>query len=122
MKETSSSLTPDQLDEIRSELLRALAKLERSMKITNRAVRPVKLDQTSVGRLSRMDAIQNQSLTQGLQEREQAKHAEIVGALRRIEEGTYGMCTGCGGAIGFQRLLIFPETQTCSGCAGGAPL
>lgn len=117
MNENPSGLTPDQLDEIRSELLRARSKVERSLKITNKAARPVKLDQTSVGRLSRMDAIQNQSLTQGLQQREQTKHVEIVGALKRINQGTYGMCTGCDHPIGFQRLLVFPETQMCADCA-----
>lgn len=118
MSENPPSLTEDQLDEIRSELLRSLRKIERSMKITNKAARPVKLDQTSVGRLSRIDAIQNQSLTQGLQEREQAKHAAIVGAIGRMDEGKYGICTACGRPIGFERLLIFPEAQMCADCGG----
>lgn len=111
-------LTPGQVEQVREELLRALAKIERSMKTTDRAARPVKLDQTSVGRLSRIDALQNQGLTQNLQERERAKHAQITEALRRIEEGSYGTCTGCGQPIQFERLLVFPEVLTCAACAG----
>jgi DnaK suppressor protein len=67
--------------QIREELLRLAQRLERSRKITRRAARPVKLDQTAVGRLSRMDALQNQHLTKGLQAREEARHAQVMEAL-----------------------------------------
>lgn len=116
MDMNTSPLTPGQREQIREELLRALAKIERSMKTTDRAARPVKLDQTSVGRLSRIDALQNQGLTRGLQQREHAKHAQITEALRRIDSGSYGICEGCGQPIQFERLLIFPEALACGGC------
>lgn len=102
---------------LRAELEASLTKLERSMQSSRRAARPVKLDQTSVGRLSRIDAIQNQSLTQGLQHREHARAALLASALARLEQGTYGLCTGCEGPIQFERLSVFPETPTCSRCA-----
>jgi DnaK suppressor protein len=103
---------------LRDELERALSRLQRSMKTTRRAARPVKLDQTSVGRLSRIDALQNQSLTQGLQEREQIRAAQLQEALQRLDTGRYGMCAGCAEPIHFERLMLFPETLTCSSCAG----
>jgi DnaK suppressor protein len=109
-------LTPLQLEQLRDELLRARVKLERSMKISDRAARPVKLDQTSVGRLSRIDALQNQGITQGLQAREAARYAQVVEALQRIDQGIYGACTGCEQPIPFERLLIFPEVLTCAAC------
>jgi DnaK suppressor protein len=117
MNDFRTQLTPEQVALLRADLERALAKLERSMKTTRKAARPVKLDQTSVGRLSRMDAMQNQSLTQGLQEREFAKVALLTEALERLEKGTYGICTGCAEPIQFERLMLFPETRTCSRCA-----
>ncbi len=113
------TLSPVQLGEIRQELLRALNRLERSMKISNTHARPVELEQDTVGRLSRIDAIQNQGLTQSLQAREQVHLANLLDALRRIEEGSYGVCGACGGGIPFERLVIFPETRTCAGCAKG---
>jgi DnaK suppressor protein len=113
-----STLSEEQRSLLREELERALSRLDRSMKTTRRAARPVKLDQTSVGRLSRIDALQNQSLTRGLQEREQIRVAQLREALRRLDAGTYGTCTGCADPIGFERLMLFPETLTCSGCAG----
>ncbi|HEV2146023.1 MAG TPA: TraR/DksA C4-type zinc finger protein [Longimicrobiaceae bacterium] len=114
-----STLSPDQIGEIRDELLRTLTRLERSMKISGEAARPVELEQDTVGRLSRIDAIQNQGLAQNLQARERAQLACILDALRRIEEGSYGACSACGGAIRFERLLVFPETRTCAACATG---
>lgn len=112
-------LSPEQVDELRRELTRQLEKLERSMRVTDEAMNPVALDQTAVGRLSRMDSLQNQSLTRNLQEREQIKLALIQAAFQRMEEGNYGMCVACGGKIPFERLYVFPEVDTCSACGGG---
>lgn len=116
MNEKKNGLTAQQLEELESDLLRTRERLEGSMKITGRAARPVKLDQTSVGRLSRIDALQNQQLTKGLQVREAARHALVVEALQRIEEGRYGLCAGCETTIPFQRLQVFPETLRCASC------
>lgn len=112
-------LSPAQVEEIRTELRRALTRLERSMKISGESARPVVLEQDTVGRLSRIDAIQNQGLAQNLHERERAQLTHILDALRRIEEGSYGVCGACGGGIRFERLLIFPETRNCAECAKG---
>jgi DnaK suppressor protein len=110
------ALTPSQLEELERELLRQLERLERSMKVTDEALRPVELDQTAVGRLSRMDALQNQGLTQSLREREMVKLAQIGAALARMATGTYGVCTTCAAAIPFERLCVFPETPACAAC------
>ena len=76
----------------------------------------VTLDQQSVGRLSRIDSLQNQGLTRNLQERERAKWGLLVAALRRMENGTYGVCTECDRPIPFGRLLVMPEAATCAEC------
>jgi len=110
-------LARDQIAELTAELERALTKLERSMRATEEAMRPVTLDQTAVGRLSRIDSLQNQGLTRNLQEREQVKLGQVATAFRRIEEGTYGLCVECGGAIPFERLFVFPEVPTCTSCS-----
>ena len=86
------------------------------MELTAAALEPVKLDQTAVGRLSRIDSLQNQSLTRNLGEREQVKLAQIQEALERMEKGTYGRCTGCGAPLPVERLSVFPEAPTCTGC------
>lgn len=114
----SKHLTDDQIKELRTELDRQLRKLQRSMRTTSRALRPVELDQTSVGRLSRIDDLQTQGLTAELQAREQLKQGQINEALNRMEAGTYGQCVVCGSPISFERLLVFPEAPSCAACSG----
>ena len=111
-----NNLTDVQKAELRAELERQLAKLERSMSMTDEALRTVELDQTAVGRLSRMDSLQNQGMARGLRERETVRLDLIREALRRMDAGTYGVCTGCGSNVSFERLLVFPETGTCAAC------
>jgi DnaK suppressor protein len=120
MTAVQSPLRPEQVDTIRTELLRTLTKLERSLKISGESARPRDLEQDTVGRLSRIDALQTQGLTKTLAERERAQLAQVVDALRRIEEGSYGSCNACGGPIPFERLLVFPETRACTTCARAA--
>ena len=110
-------LSEDQITELRQELERQLVRLERSMRVTEEAARPVQLDQTAVGRLSRMDAMQNQALTRNLQERELIKHALLLQALERLDAGVYGICGECAAAIDFDRLFVYPEAPGCAACA-----
>jgi DnaK suppressor protein len=109
-------LTADQREEIRKDLLRALARLERSMQRADHSAENVALDQTTVGRLSRIDALQNESLNRNLKDRERDELGRVLGALRRLEEDRYGVCEACGEPIAFERLLIYPEAATCAAC------
>jgi DnaK suppressor protein len=110
-------LSAGQIAELTAELERVVTKLERSMRTTEEAMRPIQLDQSAVGRLSRIDSLQNQGLTRNLQEREQAKLGQVLAAFQRLEEGTYGTCVECGQAIAYERLQVFPETPTCTACS-----
>lgn len=109
-------LTAEQLAELRGILEEELRRLERSMRVSEEGLRPVELDPGAVGRLSRIDELQNQAMTRNLHEREQVKLAGLLQAFRRLEEGTYGRCSECGGEIPFDRLEVFPETGTCRNC------
>jgi DnaK suppressor protein len=109
-------LTKDELAELREELERQLARLLRSIESSEAALAPVELDQSRVGRLSRMDELQNQSLTRNLHEREEIRLTLIRNALARMEEGTFGVCEACGDGIPYERLLVFPEATECGNC------
>ena len=77
---------------------------------------PVELDQTRVGRLSRMDAMQTQQMALESARRRQHQLARIDGALHRLESGEYGCCYVCGEEIDARRLSIDPTTTRCMGC------
>lgn len=78
---------------------------------------PVELDQTRVGRLSRMDALQSQAMSLETDRRRQVELRRIEGALARIEEGEFGYCVQCGEPIARKRLELDPTSPTCIACA-----
>jgi DnaK suppressor protein len=118
MTPVQPTLTPAQIEQLREELQRTLTRLERSMAAKGNG-RPGEIDQSAVGRLSRIEALQNAGLTQNLHERERAQLEAVVDALRRLEAGSYGLCTVCQATVQFERLLVFPETRTCAHCGSG---
>ena len=77
----------------------------------------VELDQTRVGRLSRMDALQGQAMSQERERRREIQLQKIAAALRRIEQGEYGYCVECGDEIALKRLQFDPATSLCFDCA-----
>lgn len=81
------------------------------------ATRPVKLDQSSVGRLSRMDAIQSQAMAQENKRRRSVQLLRISAALERIEAGEYGYCAACDEEINRRRLEVDPAAPFCVSCA-----
>jgi DnaK suppressor protein len=110
-------ITIAQTEQLRQELLRNLAKLEKSVGLIKTASSAAAdLDPSAVGRLSRIEALQNQGLTNGLKERERIQFEQVRDALSRMEEGMYGKCTSCRSPIPVERLAVFPETRTCTGC------
>ncbi len=80
------------------------------------AQKPVTLDQQSTGRLTRMDALQNQAMAQAQARRRAAERQKIHAALQRIEDGEYGYCTDCGEEIAPARLTADPAIALCLEC------
>jgi DnaK suppressor protein len=81
------------------------------------ATKTVELDQSSVGRLSRMDALQGQAMSQERDRRRQLELQKIAAALRRVEAGEYGFCAMCGEDIALKRLELDPAAPLCIDCA-----
>lgn len=79
--------------------------------------KPVELDQVSVGRLSRMDAIQVQAMAAAAERRRQVRIGAIDAALTRMASGEFGFCVACGDAIGARRLQLDPAAPNCITCA-----
>lgn len=79
----------------------------------------VDLDQQSVGRLSRMDAMQRQAMAQANARRRSALRGRIKAALARIDDGEFGYCTDCGEEIAPGRLDADPTHPMCVSCASG---
>ena len=81
------------------------------------ATQIVELDQSSVGRLSRMDAMQGQAMAQE-NERRRVKKLELIDvALKKIADDDYGICIDCDEEIAIKRLEFDPTSMRCIECA-----
>jgi DnaK suppressor protein len=108
------ALTPE---DARTLLLARLDALHQENALAADSAAPVALEQDSVGRLSRMDALQVQAMALAGQRRRVAEKAQIEGALRRLDKGEYGYCLACGEEIAEARLRHNPTAFKCVECA-----
>ncbi|MFT4519124.1 MAG: DnaK suppressor protein [Halioglobus sp.] len=105
-----------QLDAFRQALISLKEELEQLTESSKEAGDTVTLDQSAVGRLSRMDAMQAQQMAQETARRRQLQLQKIEGALRRMDAGEYGYCVICEEDIGQARLNFDPSSTRCIGC------
>lgn len=110
-------MTATDTDRMRQRLLDELAEIEALSNSSAEARGAVTLDQQSVGRLSRMDAMQGQAMAKASEHRRRARVSMIKSALQRIDEDDYGICQECGEDIPAGRLDIDPTVATCVTCA-----
>ena len=93
------------------------AELQSIMEAAEEDQKPVELDQTRVGRLSRMDALQGQALARETVRRRKNELARIEAALARLKSGDYGYCVRCDEEISTKRLKLDPSAPLCIDCA-----
>lgn len=110
MNQTEATLFRERLERLRRELLDTADS-------SREASQPVKLDQASVGRLSRMDAMQGQAMALESKRRRELLLRRVVTALARIDSGDYGCCLDCDEEIARPRLETDPAATLCIRCA-----
>ena len=112
-------MNPPDIHEFSDLIRQRLEELTNEDQLGVGAQKVVELDQQSVGRLSRMDALQSQAMAQAQQRRRDGQRLALRQALRRIEEGEFGDCIDCGEAIDVDRLRANPTLLRCMSCAQG---
>ena len=105
------------MDSYKKQLLHLQKELIDSEKAGQEGARTVELDQSRVGRLSRIDAIQAQAVALENHRRRLLKLQQIKAALQRIESGEFGICSRCGEDIDSRRLEFDPTAPMCIACA-----
>ena len=106
----------NQLDAFRQVLIALKDEIEQLNNTGKEATDTVILDQSKVGRLSRMDALQAQQMAQETTRRRQVQLQKIDSALRRMDTGDYGYCFICGDEISRARLNFDPASTRCIEC------
>jgi DnaK suppressor protein len=117
MQGVTVMLDDKQVETFRQQLLQLQEDLSALKATGDDAARVVELDQTSVGRLSRMDALQGQAMSQEQGRRRELEMKKISAALKRIEAGDYGDCLACEEPIAVKRLMTDPAATLCIRCA-----
>jgi len=108
-------LTPNRLEELYQDLEHEQLRLEENLQLTREGSRPVQVDQP-IGRLTRMDAIQQQQLTKASRATLVVKLSQVRASLEAYHKGQYGYCRSCREPIGYARLKARPEAPFCLDC------
>lgn len=110
-------MNKQQLEQYRQLLLSKRELLEALTETGEAAAQTVELDQSKVGRLSRMDAMQAQAMSIESNRRREQELTQIAVALKKINDGGYGYCVSCDEEIAEKRLQINPAATLCIECA-----
>ena len=102
--------------EIKVKIREEIAKTEVLIQSYRDQSKPVTLD-NSIGRLSRMDAINNKSITEAALRKAEEKLHKLNQALETIGKGNFGLCIQCKQPIPIGRILLMPESNRCVNCA-----
>ena len=108
-------LTAEQLEELRFDLTEERARLVEFLKISKDDAKPVDLGEP-IGRLTRMDAIQQQQMTKANRAASERKLRQIESALEALGKDEYGYCRSCEEPVGYPRLKARPESPFCLEC------
>ena len=111
-----AELNPQQILELQTLLEASQDELKAHLQHTDLATRPVTLDQQSVGRVSRIDAIQQQQMARANQDQAATTLQLVEAALRRLESGDFGFYLHCAETIAFARLQAQPFASLCVDC------
>ncbi len=113
---SDGQLKPSQVAQLRAQLVTRQRELSELLENAGESTGPVTLDQQAVGRVSRIDAIQQQQMAIANQQQasDMLKRTEL--SLRRIDEGEYGSCLQCGEPIAYARLQAQPFANLCIDC------
>jgi DnaK suppressor protein len=110
-------MSDNRISALRARLLALRQELLQSRHDAADDVKPVVLDQSAVGRVSRVDALQVQQMALHAARRRDERLALVDAALGRIDKGTYGFCVECEEAIDARRLQVDPTALRCIKCA-----
>tara|TARA_B100001248_G_scaffold262708_1_gene261287 strand:+ start:13219 stop:13572 length:354 start_codon:yes stop_codon:yes gene_type:complete len=109
-------LNQKELAELKQLIHKKQRQIEDSLVEMKKSSKPVNLD-GSFGRLSRMDALQQQQMALNNQLHLEKELKQLKASQNRIDQGVYGYCLQCEEPIGFKRLCVKPEVLLCFACS-----
>jgi DnaK suppressor protein len=109
-------MTEEERSKIKEMIANRIIKVEKKVANYEEMTQPIK-PENSIGRLSRLDAINNKSVVEAALRRAKENLNALKAAVDNIEEEEFGLCKGCGDAIPMGRIVLKPENPYCVSCA-----
>ncbi len=109
-------MTEAQRKEIQAKIEEKIAETKHDIEQLIELTKPIP-PENAIGRISRMDAINNRSVNEAALRTSKSKLSKLERNLSRIDDHEFGNCTRCGAEIQHGRLLIMPESSWCIKCA-----
>ncbi|HKK74215.1 MAG TPA: TraR/DksA C4-type zinc finger protein [Saprospiraceae bacterium] len=105
--------------ELKEKIIETITETRRKIQQLEAATQPI-TPENAIGRVSRMDAINNKSVAEATLRTARRKLSSLETALHKVEDAHFGKCTRCGQAIRPARLMFMPESERCIRCADRA--
>ena len=112
----SRKMTEQEKQTFKTKLLETITSTEAKIEDLKEATKPI-APENAIGRISRMDAINNKSVSEAALRIARRKLAKLQHALTKMDEPDFGNCSNCGKPIQVKRLMFMPQSTQCVRCA-----
>lgn len=102
--------------QVKELILKEIEKTQKAVKAYEELTQPIAPD-VAIGRVSRMDAINNKSVMEASLRQAREKLDKLHYVLDRVDKPEFGQCARCGNVIPVGRILLKPESVYCVNCA-----
>jgi len=109
-------MSPEVKADLKAKIEELILKYEADIRETEKGTQPIK-PENSLGRVSRMDAINNKSVMEASLRNKISKRNKLKFALTQLDNEGFGNCSNCNKAINPKRLMFMPESTKCIRCA-----
>ncbi len=109
-------MTNEERQELKVKIEEMIVKYEKDIKDTEEMTKPIS-PENSIGRVSRMDAINNKSVMEASLRNKISKRNKLILALTKVDNPGFGLCESCKQKINPARLMYMPESTKCIRCA-----
>lgn len=109
-------MSPSEIKDIVARIHAEIEKTQLEITELKELTKPIS-PENAIGRVSRMDAINNKSINENRLRTAENKLRKLNHALANSQEEAFGSCSRCGGDIQLGRLMLLPESSFCVRCA-----
>ncbi|HAW50863.1 MAG TPA: TraR/DksA family transcriptional regulator [Flavobacteriales bacterium] len=109
-------MDPAKRTEMAELIKKEIEKTEENINAYKEDVQPI-APENAIGRISRMDAINNKSVVEAALKKAEEKLKALKFLVQKVNDDEFGLCARCNNPIPYQRMLFLPQSPFCVNCA-----